>query len=645
MQIRIFIVFLMAMAATSMAQDIKTNGDKYFYAYAYEDAIKEYRKQMQKGQLMTNHQFLNLADAYFKTNDYPNAVKLYLDIYKSDTIMSNNRFNNMLQSLAKTSELERVKAFLKSKSASLSNELMDNASFNYELLATENVDTGGFFIFNLGVNSMQGDFAPTFYKDKLLFSSSRKSKGRKIYGPSGESYMDIYVARIGNDGKVLNPNPFQNIPVSEYHKATPYYAEELDRIFYVLSNEEDGELTFDDKGKNSLAIGMLYDNGFFRFVLKDLSTSFYYPYYDEASGKLYFAANFPDGYGGTDLYYVYTNNMQVMSEPINLGPRVNTPGNEISPYFVDNSLYFSSDIFYGLGGMDIYKSNVQSDGGFSTPVNLGKGINSQADDFGFILRAEESGGYLGYFSSNRKGGVGNDDLYGFKVGRKPGLKTLLFRGTVLKLKSDAGIEDVSVQLLDTEGRIIKEVFTQANGSYQLEVPYREAVSLRISKPKHSLFLETYTKEVLAEMPDEPLTVELAVLNELVEEKEGKPALKVDNFVFARGKATISQDIAAQLDRVVDAIRQFPKLKVRIETYTDSRGSTSSNKRLSQQRANAIKTYLQKKGITSTNISEAIGYGETKILNNCTNGVYCLDFLHDQNARTLFVIENYDLLNE
>ncbi len=645
MRKRIFIVLFLAVSFASLAQDIKTNADKYFYGYAYREAIREYKKDIQKGIPLSNYQSLNLADSYFKTSDYSNASKLYLEVYRKDTIMSNNRFNNMLQSLAKTSEPERIKAFLKSKGASLSSELMENANFNYELLEATVTDDANFKIITLPINSPQADFGPSFYKDKLLFSSSRKAKSKKVYGPSGESYMDIYVGRISDSGKVYNPNPFDGIPKSPYHKATPFYSSEERTLFYILSNEEDGELTFDDKGKNSLAIGLVPQNGASRFVLKDLSTSFYYPFYDASSERLYFSADFPDGYGGTDLYYVHTNNMQVMSEPINLGPRINTPGNEIAPFFLENSLYFSSDIFYGKGGMDVYKANLQSDDSYSTPVNLGAGINSAADDFGFIVKNDKDLGYIGYFSSNRKGGIGNDDIYGFTIARTPGLKTLLFKGQIVKRKSDEGIAGASVQLYNKEGSIVKEIFSKEDGSYQLEVPWREEVTLRVYKSRHSMFSSSYTGESLEAVQKSPLNIEMAVVSEVVEEKEGQTVLRLDDFIFERGKSDINASITSQLDKVVAAVQQFPQIRLRIENHTDSRGSTSSNKRISQARTNGIRAYLLRNGVSSENISSIVGYGEERILNSCKNGVYCLDFLHNQNARTHFVVLNYDALNQ
>lgn len=645
MKFRIFILFFMLTAAVSSAQEITSKADKYFYSYAYEDAVREYQKQMAEGKLITNSQLLNLADSYFKTGEYNKAAKIYLDINKKDTIMSDHRFNKMLQSLAKTSEKERVKAFLRSKGNTLASELSENATFNYEMLESDIDPASGFFIFTINANSEYADFSPAFYNDKLLFSSSRKTKTKKIYSPSGESYLDIYVADREKSGNLSNVNNFGGIPESPFHKSTPFYEASSGRIYYVLSNTEGKNLAFDEKGKNSLAIGMAYDNGFFRFLLKDLSTSFYYPFYDENTEKLYFSANFKDSYGGTDIYYVYTNNGQVMSQPINLGPRINTPGNEIAPFIYENSLYFSSDVFYGLGGMDIYRSNILSDESFSIPVNLGDGINSKYDEFGFIIKENDGDGLLGYFSSNRPGGKGNDDLYGFKVNKKPGYRTLIFRGKVVKPQYDVPIADVAVRLIDANGNLIKETFTHENGSYHVEIPYTDIVTVEVSKETFSTFKETYNPRGLEELQKSPLDVQLVAIQDMVEEKEGKTVLNIDDFFFASGESDVTLEITPVLDEVIDAVKKFPELKLSIETHTDSRGGKSSNKRISQQRSDAIRDYLVQSGVPSANIVNSIGYGEEKILNNCTDGVYCLDFLHQQNLRTLFIVENYKELNQ
>ena len=645
MKLRLFILFFVLAIAVSFGQEMTSKADKYFYSYAYEDAIREYQKQMTDGKLITNAQLLNLADSYYKTGEYNKATKIYLDINKKDTILSDHRFNKMLQSLAKTSEKEQAKALLRSKGNTMASELSENAEFNYELLESDAEPVSGFFIFKINGNTEYADFSPSFYKNKLLFSSSRKTKSKKIYGPSGESYLDIYVANREKSGNLSNTIVFSGIPDSPFHKSTPFYAENTGRIFYVLSNTEGKNLAFDEKGKNSLAIGVAYDNGPFGFLLKDLSTSFYYPFYDENSEKLYFSANFEDSYGGTDIYYVVTNGGQVMSQPINLGPRVNTPGNEIAPFVYDNSLYFSSDVFYGLGGMDIYRSNILADERFSIPVNLGEGINSKYDEFGFIIKENDGDGLLGYFSSNRPGGKGNDDIYGFKVSKKPGIRTLVFRGKVVKPQYDVPIIDVAVKLIDADGKLLKETFTSDSGSYHMEIPYNDIVTIEISKDTYSTFKETYNPRGLDELQKTPLNVQLFAIQDIIEEKEGKTVLDINNFFFPTGKSDVNIEISQILDEVIDAIKKFPELKIAIETHTDSRGGNSSNKRISQKRSDAIKAYLLQNGVSNENITKSVGYGEEKILNNCTDGVYCLDFLHQKNLRTLFVVENYEELSQ
>ena len=642
MKTKALIVFCFTMLATSFAQEKKSKADNLFYGYDYKNAIVEYQSEMAKAPL-NNGQLLNMADSYFKLGNFEDASKIYLDVHKRDTTMSSHRFNKMLQSLAKTSNTDRVKAFLSAKQASFSNELLENADFNYELLNSEMGDDVDFQIFNIDGNSPQADFAPSFFKDKLLFSTGRIQKSKSTYVPSGESFLDIYVAQINSDGNIFSATSFTEIPNSKFHEATPYFSEEIGKLFYILSNTQGGELRYDENGKNSLAIGMSDTKGDLRFLLKDLSTSFYYPFYDAKSSKLYFAANFEEGFGGTDIYYVYTNNGQIMSEPTNLGPRVNSPGNEIAPYILDGSLYFSSDIFYGIGGMDMYKTNMHSDGSFSIPINLGKGINTTFDDFGLILKDNDPDGLLGYFSSNRNGGKGNDDIYGFRTKENLGLKTFALKGRVLNLNSKSGVVKAQVRLLGNDGGVLKEAYTNENGDFRLEIPWREQVTVQATKDRHSIFSVTYNENEFDGVQKGAFNIGLSLIDDVLTEKEGKQLVKIQKFYFDTGNAEITPKIKTELDKVVDAVQRFPQLKLAIESHTNSKGSNRSNNQLSQKRADAIKSYLIQNGLSASNILSATGYGEDKLINNCADGVFCLDFLHNQNERTNIVIANFDEL--
>ncbi|RNC91829.1 MAG: OmpA family protein [Allomuricauda sp.] len=643
---KLYIPFVMAFlaCATTWGQGKRSKGDAFFFQYAYGQAVQAYEAEMsEKG--LSPLQKLNLADAYFQTSAYQKASELYFEMFKQDSLMGNHHFNKMLQSFSNVGDRNRVLAVLETKSTELGQELLENADFNLELLQSEDENGLDFELFNVASNSPQSDFSPAFFGDKLLFSSGRPQEKKPNYAPMGESFLDIYVGRIGNDKQILNPNPFDGIPQSDYHKATPYFSESLNSLLYVLSNtDKGGKLAFDDRGKNALAIGMQNIDGPFRLILRDLSTSFYYPFYDEQTGKLYFAANFEDSYGGTDIYFIYTNNGQVMSAPINLGPRVNSPGNEIAPYIFENSLYFASDVFYGLGGMDIYRSNIEDEENFSIPVNLGPKVNSAKDDFGFIMR-DDGEGLLGYFSSNRDGGKGKDDIYGFKVAQKPGLQTITLRGVVAKPDTKATpIGKAAVRLLDKEGNLLKETYSSADGSYRIEIPWRDAVILQAKKDRHSTFTEELQFVTGSDQETNfKVDVDLAYYNDLIEEKEGQKVVKLNKFYFGRNRTELNPIIIKELDKVVDFVKHFPQVQLRIETYTDSRGGSSTNYRLTKGRSDAIKKYLIDNGVSASNVLYSMGFGEEKLLNNCTNGAFCIEIMHQQNQRSLIVVLNDNLL--
>ncbi|NAY92830.1 OmpA family protein [Muricauda sp. JGD-17] len=634
-----FFAFLMGMVF-SLAQSGNSKGDNYFFQYDYQNAVRAYEAELMEDGLTDQQQF-NLAESYYQTKRFEKAAQAYINLHKKGVEMTPLHLNRMMQSLSKTSDKERKNAYLATLSSYFDREFLENMDFNSNLLETSSGENGlDFEVFNLDGNSPEADFSPAFFKEKLLFSSGRIQNTNKRGATDG--YLNIYDANLQPNGQIGSVQPFARIPSSDYHKATPFYSLGLNSVLYVMSNTQDNELAFDSKGKNALAIGMQVLDGPFRLLLKDLSTSFYYPFYDEASGKLYFAANFEDGYGGTDLYFVYTNNGQIMSAPINLGPRINSPGNEIAPFIFEDSFYFASDVFYGLGGMDIYKSNIE-DEAFSIPINLGMGINSPEDDFGLIMR-NEGDGLLGYFASNRAGGKGKDDLYGFKVDEKPGLKTFTLKGKVVKpYNTSETVSKAAVRLLKNDGTLLAETYSDDDGNYRLEIPWESGVVVESAKERFSDFSRTFSEEDMNAMENSTYDIQVALYDDLVEEKEGQKVVKMDDFYFETSQTSLTSEIQQELDKVVLFVEQFPSVQLRIETYTDSRGGSSTNFRLTQARSDAIKQYLIQKGVSPTNIIYSIGYGEDKILNNCTNGVFCLEVLHKQNQRSLIVVLNDNVL--
>ena len=293
--------------------------------------------------------------------------------------------------------------------------------------------------------------------------------------------------------------------------------------------------------------------------------------------------------------------------------------------------------------MDIYKSSVEGDE-YGIPINLGSGINTEFDDFGLIIR-NEGDGLLGYFASNRPGGKGKDDLYGFIVDEKPGLKTVTFKGKVAKpYGRGEAVAKAVVRLRNANGDLLAETFSDEEGNYRLEIPWINSVVLESTAERYSIFKKRFNEEELQEMSNnESYNIGLYLYDDLVEEKEGQKVVKMDKFYFANSSTQLTPEITAELDHVVSFMKAFPNAQLRIETYTDSRGGTSTNYKLTQGRSDSIKKYLVNQGIPATSILYSIGYGEEKILNNCTNGVFCIEGLHKQNQRSLVVVLNDNVL--
>lgn len=625
--------------ALSAAQHSPSKADQLYVQGRYGEAIFEYMDERNEAPLLTP-QRLNLAHAYFRTGKYAESMDTYYEVYQKDSVLPVFHLDRMLGAMNRTGKTDLSRAIFQ-EAENLPEAFRENAEFNLKLLQGEVNQIPEHEPFHLNGNSSGLDFAPTFYQDRLVFSTSRTEE-RRSRGDSAEGYLDLYIGRIGPDGNLLNPNTFTQVPNHSFHEGTPYWSEGLEKMFYIRSNAAEGKLQYSSEGRNTLAIVMSDLKGL-EYLLRDLNTSFYYPFYDEKSKKLYFAAELDDSLGGTDLYYVYTNNGLIMSAPVNLGFRVNSPGNEIAPYLHEGTLYFASDVFFGLGGMDIYKSELQADGTFSIPVNLGEKINSTSDDFSFIIRKEQEGGYLAYFSSNRPGGVGSDDLYGVRMNSKPGLKTLVLKGRVSGIKGNQGIAGAEVRLLSAQGDILDQTLTEPDGEFRMEVPMRERLTLEATKDRYSIFSATYEESALRELSGTSLNVGILALEDLVTEKNGKHLIRMNKFYFDRGSSRLTPAIQAEMDKVVEAASRFPSLQLRIETHTDSRGGRNTNMRLSQLRAEAMKEYLVEQGVDEQNIVAVEGFGESQITNNCTDGVFCLEMLHKQNERYLVEVVNYEAL--
>jgi outer membrane protein OmpA-like peptidoglycan-associated protein len=344
-----------------------------------------------------------------------------------------------------------------------------------------------------------------------------------------------------------------------------------------------------------------------------------------SDGKtLYFISDRQGGLGGYDIYKSVKNEKGEWSNPENLGPRVNTRGNEKSPFIHPDgkTLYFSSDGWQGLGGFDIFYSRLDSAGNWTKPKNLGFPINSKDDEVGFFVSTD---GSHGFFASNKLKGKGGWDLYSFELYPEARPEKVLFiRGTV---KSEAIAEPVKarIELKNLETRRISEIpLDSTTGKYVAVAPFNEDYVMTIKK--EGFVYETRYISRIDSTFKTPATVDVNI-----EPIELNKSYRINDIYFDFNKSDLTDESKAVLDQLIEFLTENPDIRIQIQGHTDNIGNDAENLRLSENRAKSVYSYLIDKGISSGRLTYK-GFGKTMpVADNVTEGGRA------KNRRTVFVI--------
>jgi outer membrane protein OmpA-like peptidoglycan-associated protein len=503
-------------------------------------------------------------------------------------------------------------------------------------------DSANYEILNTAINTVGSDMGPAFYKDKLVFSStSIGNKAGATYRWNELPYLDMYSAKIGPYGDLSAPEPFAPKLKTPYHDGPVSFDIPHNIIYFTRNSFVKGKTTQSREGVTNLKLfqGKLEDGdwkmtGSFRYNSNEYSVG--HPSVNKDGTVLYFASDMPGGYGKSDIYFSVNVNGQ-WSNPFNLGPKVNTEGNEFFPFISnDDVLYFASDGHGGLGGLDIYFS-VPERGVFNSIENLGYPVNSPKDDFGLAL---DSTGVKGYFSSNRVGGKGDDDLYFMKIKRIP----VIIRGVVKDRDTKDVLSEATVSVINEAGNTIVSSITRVDGQFEFEVNKGQQYIINVTKefynenevtigtstlrPNDEAFSEVFLEQKIEEVDNSPAPRSM-------EEEDGVAlqVVELEYINYELDKSDIKAEAAVILDKLIALLKEFPDLEIRIESHTDSRGSDDYNMLLSKKRARAAFDYIVSKGIDPNRLLYR-GYGETKLLNKCTNGVECTEEQHEVNRRSI-----------
>ncbi len=591
-------------------QVVRRAGESRYFNTNMEEAFKWYDIIFDRYRdAMTPEDLFRYANAAKGTGKYAKAKRL-MRIYDKE------QENYVLSAQAESAE---------------SRELVLDGLRNAEVI---------FDIQNLPINSEFSDFAPMFYdEDKVVFASAMDSSffHTRRYKWNNQPFLDLYVAKVDSASDQVKPaKKFSKKINTKYHEASVTFSPDGKTVYFTRNNYGK-KLKRDAKGTNHLKIyssrleeGEWTEAAELPFNNDNYSTG--HPALTPDGKQLYFISDMPGSLGYTDIFVVDVLGEGAFSEPRNLGPEINTERREMFPYINEHSLYFASEGHIGLGGLDIYEVPFDGGQGFLEVRNMGQPINSRLDDFSFVMNEVTQ---KGYFASNRQGGKGDDDIYSFKrIAKEPVIENAI-TGTVSDPITGETLSEASVALLNEDGTQVKELITGPDGRFTFEdLDSNTKYVLKTKKTTYfNLDTEVATKlneTIVADVP-------LKKLNDIIATEEGVMKLKTDMIYFDFDKSYIRKDAASELNKLVEVMKEYKDMVIRVESHTDSRGNAAYNKYLSNQRANSTRDYLILQGIDTSRIESAVGYGEERLLNECNGSIRCSSANHQINRRSEFII--------
>lgn len=468
------------------------------------------------------------------------------------------------------------------------------------------------------INTPFTEYAPVYSNNELYFTSSRSNA--RIYEATGTPFTDLYKAET--NGANVNVNTITPLPSfineSNINEGCVTFTPDGKTMVFAKGNSGKRKGTSDvDLYLSRFRNGQWSEPTPININQPDAWEST--PAMSPDGRTLYFSSNRKGGFGGLDIYSAQMDGRGRFGKVRNLGPEINTAGAELFPYVSENGkLYFSSDGQPGYGMLDIFVVNRAN--GKTVVENLGQPVNSPADDFGiFLFKADR-----GFFTSNRDGGKGDDDIYTF-INEDPNLRVVNYflQGITYMIRKDSTREilpNTKVSLLGQDGDVMQDFVTGNDGKFLFRVYENENYSLLGETDGFITKRQAYTtigKSVPLESLKELITNITLDTILVLDRKERNKIFVLENIYFGYDSADIRRDAARELDKLVVLLNDNSDLRIEMGSHTDSVASEAYNIQLSQRRAESTVNYLIRKGIDPARLV-AKGYGESKPIARNTN---------------------------
>ncbi len=617
-------------------------GNKLFERYAYDNAIKLYLRAVKDDQKSTEL-FANLADSYYHNADMKNAVVWYESLMNHDlTAVKGEYYFRYSQALKAVGEYTKSDLWLE-RLVDLNDSDSRASSLKYDPNYLEEIEaqSNRYEINPVSVNTKFSDFATGFGDRGVIFSSSRDEGVSKkmTHKWTGLPFLQLYSAKISKDGNLVSAEKLEGDFNSKYNESSVVVTNDSTTMYFTRNSYNDGY----QKDKSGIIRLKMYKATKKRGSWTDIvelpfnSTEYSvaHPALSPDNAQLYFASDMPGTNGLSDIYVVDVNTDGTYSEPLNLGDQINTEGRDTFPYIsMNGDLYFASDGHLGLGGLDVFVCIDPNDPAKENIFNLGRPINSKKDDFAFVINDDTS---LGYFTSNRSGGRGSDDIY--KLQQLEPLNTTcetLVAGTVVNKKTGEIIPEASIIIYNDKSQTVKELKSDVKGEFNFMLECGEEAFTAIGTKEtfkqgtDKFKIEGKDAEVKLTLELDPEDTVAAIGIDLAKHLDLNP------IYFDFDRSFIRADARIELEKVIAYMNEYSTVKIDVRSHTDSRGKDSYNLALSKRRNKSTIQYIIDRGISASRLTGR-GYGETQHVNECSNGVKCTEEQHQLNRRSEFIV--------
>lgn len=645
-----FIVFCLLPICKAMGQDRKIKSANQAYEnFAFVEAAKLYTDAINSG----NNElevYIRLGDCFYFNGNYSEAEKWYSKVVVPESSFDNEYYFRYAQALNHSNKYDQAASVMKMYYSKTGKEDVSSHWSEAEFLKELNKQSGRYNFKVVTLNSSASDFGSGFYgKGKIIYASA-KDTGivfKRTHKWNEKAYLKLYSADINSDGDLVNPKVLKGEINTKFHQSSAVVTKDGKTMYFTRSYSSGDKKGLGKDGITYLKICIANnENGIWKnvkelpFPVNTYGSSSAHPALSADEKELIFASDRNNKFGNTDLYVVSLKKDGFVGNDVKkLGDEINTLGKESYP-FVDASgiLYFSSDGHPGMGGLDVFAA-IKDQNGIYHVVNVGSGVNSNEDDFAYGIQIDSK---QGYFSSNREG---DDNIYAFTESTPINFgipyKPIVF-GTITD-NTGKPIQDVTVEVYTTEGEKVTSVFSDSQGKYSTELNsfkdynfvYKKPSLIEITQsvPSMKLFEK---KEINTELLNERQIVVGDKVEDIEDGKDLTKILHLDPIYFGLNGANIRESSRLELNKVIELMRKRPNILIKIKSYTDSRGRDEYNMALSKNRAKATFEYIVKAGIESDRLSYE-GYGETGLLNECSNGVKCTEKEHEINRRSEFIV--------